>query len=127
MKHMTFFWGTVVEILFPGWPGKSFYSYTSALISVFLVSFVVEWLLHTRFINKNTDNITAGILQSAMYAIRVGLAYLVMLAVMSFNVGVLLAAVAGYTVGFLIYGSRLFQSSKITPFLDTADLPPLNC
>ncbi|KAE8039154.1 hypothetical protein FH972_011592 [Carpinus fangiana] len=98
-----------------------------ALVSVFVVGFVVEWLSHTRFLKSTADNITAGLVQTTMYAVRVGLAYLLMLAVMSFNVGVLLAAVGGCTVGFFIFGSRVFVNSKATPFQDPSDLPPLNC
>jgi copper transporter 1 len=98
------------EIIFSGWPGQSFNSYILALISV-LVGFVVESLSHTKLINSIADNITAGLVQTAMHAIRVGLAYLLMLAVMSFDVGVLLAAVAGCTVGFFIFGSRVFVNS----------------
>eukprot|EP00268_Persea_americana_P019520 TRINITY_DN19999_c0_g1_i2.p1 TRINITY_DN19999_c0_g1~~TRINITY_DN19999_c0_g1_i2.p1 ORF type:complete len:111 (-),score=2.59 TRINITY_DN19999_c0_g1_i2:119-451(-) len=37
------------------------------------------------------------------------LAYLVMLAIMSFNVRVLIAAVIGHAIGFLIFGSRVFN------------------
>lgn len=125
--QLTFFWGNKTEIIFSGWPGQSFKSYMLALVSVFALGFVVEWLSHTKFIKSSADNISAGLVQTAMYAIRVGLAYLLMLAVMSFDVGVLLAAVAGYTVGFFIFGSRVFVNSKITPFQDPSDLPPLNC
>ena len=127
-SHMSFFWGDATEILFPGWPGPSFSSYILALMLVFVLSVAVEWLSHSKFIRSSTDNITAGLLQTAMYATRVGMAYLVMLAVMSFNLGILLAAVAGYTIGFFIFGSRAFVNSKISPSdEDQADLPPLNC
>jgi copper transporter 1 len=125
--HLTFFWGNTTEIVFAGWPGQGFSSYMVALVSVFVVGFVVEWLSHTRFIKSTADNITAGLVQTTMYAVRIGLAYLLMLAVMSFNVGVLLAAVGGCTVGFFIFGSRVFVNSKTTPFQDPSDLPPLNC
>lgn len=129
-SHMTLFWGDAIEILFPGWPGSNFNSYMLALALVFVLSLAVEWLSHTKFIKPTMDNITAGILQTAMYAFRVGMAYLVMLAVMSYNLGILLAAVAGYTIGFLIFGSRAFDDSKISkisPCEDPADLPPLIC
>ncbi|KAL4610704.1 hypothetical protein ACB092_08G069800 [Castanea dentata] len=129
-SHMTLFWGDAVEILFPGWPGSNFNSYMLALTLVFVLGLAVEWLSHTKFIRPTMDNITAGILQTAMYAFRVGMAYLVMLAVMSYNLGILLAAVAGYTIGFLIFGSRAFDNSKISkisPCEDPADLPPLIC
>ena len=40
----------------------------------------------------------------------------------------LLAAVAGFSVGFLIFGSQDFRNNfKIEPYQDLSDLPPPNC
>ncbi|KAK9279215.1 hypothetical protein L1049_012893 [Liquidambar formosana] len=127
MTHLTFLWGKSTEIIFAGWPGQSFNMYVSSLIFVFALSFLVEWLSHTRLIKPGMNHIAAGLIQTVMYGFRVGLAYLVMLAVMSFNVGVLLAAVAGFTAGFLLFGSRAFMKSEMTPYEKPTDLPPLNC
>ncbi|KAA8543809.1 hypothetical protein F0562_022014 [Nyssa sinensis] len=115
MMHPTFFWGKSTG---------SFSSYVLDLIAVFVLSMLVEWLSHVRLIHTSKSNVNAGLLQTLMYGIRMGLAYLVMLAVMSFNLGILLAAVAGYSVGFLIFGSRVFDKS---PYENPSDLPPLNC
>ncbi|XVE79496.1 hypothetical protein DITRI_Ditri14bG0063800 [Diplodiscus trichospermus] len=127
MAQMTLFWGKNTEDIFPGWPGRSLYSYFFGLIWVFLLSLMVERLSHTRFIKPGTNHVTAGLLQTLMYAIRVALAYMVMLAVMSFNVGVFLASVAGYAVGFLVYGSRVFRKSEFVSYEESSDIPPLNC
>ncbi|XP_030524161.2 copper transporter 1-like [Rhodamnia argentea] len=102
MKHMTFFWGTHSEILFSGWPGTRTGMYALALIFVFALCVLVEWLSHYRLPAK--PGVAAGILRSLLHALRMGLAYLVMLALMSFNGGVFLAAVAGHAVGFLAFG-----------------------
>lgn len=131
MGHMKFPWVIKeVEIIFPGWPGDSLYSYMVAFVSVFIVSVTVEWLSHTRWIIKGyTNHVIAGVLQTLMYGIRVCLAMLVMLAVMSFDVGVFLAAVSGYGVGFFIFGSQAFRKPAMRMYyeLQPSDLPPLNC
>ncbi|KAG6629147.1 copper transporter 6-like [Carya illinoinensis] len=135
-KKNTYFWGNYTEVIFSGWPGQSFSSYILALVLVFVLGFAVEWLSHTKIIKSScsTDKITAGLLLTGMHGTRVGMAYLAMLAVMSMNVGVLLAAIAGYTVGFFIFGSCVFvnynakMSSTSMPFQDDdPDLPPFNC
>ncbi|KAK3206384.1 hypothetical protein Dsin_020430 [Dipteronia sinensis] len=125
MMHMTFFWGKNAEILFSGWPGSRPGMYALALVSVFIVSLLVEWLSHCKLIKSGSRHVVAGLLQTTVHALRIGLAYLVMLAVMSFNGGVFLAAVAGHTLGFLLFGSRVF--SKSPPPSKTSDLPPTNC
>ncbi|KAL7083651.1 hypothetical protein ACP275_14G176400 [Erythranthe tilingii] len=68
-----------------------------------------------------------GLIQAILYAVRIGLAYLVMLAVMSFNGGVFLAAVGGYGVGFFFFGSRAFDKRTFVPSVKNTDLPPMNC
>ncbi|KAG5515193.1 hypothetical protein RHGRI_036286 [Rhododendron griersonianum] len=119
-SHMTFIWGKNSK--------ESLISYLVDLISVFLLSLLVECLSHTRFINAVTNNVVAGLMQTVMYGIRIGLAYLVMLLVMSCNVGILLAAVAGFSAGFLLFGSRFFRTSEtIGVYQKSTDLPPLNC
>lgn len=127
MAQLTYFWGTSIEIIFPGWPGRSFSSYILALSLVFLISLLVEWLSHARLIKSSSNYVTAGLLKTLMYTIRIALAYLVMLAVMSFNIGVFLAAVGGYSAGFLIFGTQVFRKFKVEPYQDISDLPPLNC
>ncbi|EEF41882.1 copper transporter, putative [Ricinus communis] len=104
MMHMTFFWGENAEILFSGWPGAR---------------------TGIRLIKPGSPHVTAGLIQTLLHTMRVGLAYLVMLAVMSFNGGVFLVAVAGHCLGFLIFGSRVFK--KTPPAAKTSDLPPMSC
>lgn len=134
-KTMAFSWGakgkTGMEILFPDWPGDSLFFYALTLLLVFLLSIFVEWLSHVQLLKFNIDNVMARIiLQTSMYGARVAVAYLVMLAVMSFDGGVFLSAVCGYTVGFLIFGSQLQlfrQWRGVVDYQEPSDLPPLNC
>uniref|UniRef100_A0A5B7BNW3 Copper transport protein n=1 Tax=Davidia involucrata TaxID=16924 RepID=A0A5B7BNW3_DAVIN len=130
MMHMTFFWGKNAEILFSGWPGTRSGMYVLALIFVFALAVLVEWLSHCNLIKNGSNHVAAGLIQTVMYAVRIGLAYMVMLAVMSFNAGVFLVAIAGHTLGFLFFGSRVFKTPPPPPLISsgkTSDLPPMSC
>ncbi|KAL8101827.1 copper transporter 6-like [Apium graveolens] len=126
--HMTFFWGKNVDILFKDWPGNnSGGMYVLALFVVFFLAMIVEWLSHSNIVKQGSSNHVAGMIQTLMHGIRVGLAYIVMLAVMSFNGGVLVVAVAGHSFGFLVFGSRVFRkSSGVVGDDKVSDLPPLS-
>uniref|UniRef100_A0A0E0JP81 Copper transport protein n=1 Tax=Oryza punctata TaxID=4537 RepID=A0A0E0JP81_ORYPU len=108
--HMTFYWGKNSEILFTGWPGASGGMYTLALAAFFALAVLLEFLGSPRLQESSSlggrRRATAAA-AGAVHAVRVGLAYLLMLALMSFNVGVLLAAVAGHAVGFLAFRAGL--------------------
>ena len=107
-SHMTFFWSKNSEILFSGWPGTRTGMYVLALLFVFLLSFIAEWL-SCPLRNPKTNGLT----QTLLHGIWVGVAYLVMLAVMSFNVGVLIVAIVGHVLGYFVFGSGLvFKSPK---------------
>ncbi|XP_010913293.1 copper transporter 6-like [Elaeis guineensis] len=107
--HMTFFWGKNAQILFSGWPGNRGGMYALALIVVFVLAVLLEWFNHGRVISPRWSRVVAGLALTAMHALRVGLAYVVMLAVMSFNVGVLIAVILGHAVGFLLFYSSVFK------------------
>ncbi|KAL3720021.1 hypothetical protein ACJRO7_004934 [Eucalyptus globulus] len=126
--HMTFFWGRNSEILFAGWPGTRTGMYVLALVFVFALALLVEWISHCRLIGEGlkSNRVVAGVLRTIMHAMRVGLAYLLMLAVMSFNVGVLIVAILGHGVGFFFFGSRAFQKTP-PPGKASTDLPTTNC
>ncbi|XP_030506547.2 copper transporter 1 [Cannabis sativa] len=127
MMHMTFFWGSQAEILFSGWPGSRPAMYALALVFVFFLALIVEWLSHCRLIKPNGSGsrVGAALFQTLLHAVRVCLAYMVMLAIMSFNVGVFLVAVAGHAVGFLIFGSKLVKKEEAEKV--ASDLPPMTC
>lgn len=128
VMHMTFFWGKNADILFTNWPGiNSGGMYALALIFVFVLAFFVELISHSKFIKNGSNHVVAGLVQTLMHAIRVGLAYLVMLAVMSFNGGVFIVAVGGHSLGFLMFGSRVFRKATQEPEEKVSDLPPAVC
>ncbi|KAI6671053.1 hypothetical protein NL676_005938 [Syzygium grande] len=126
MTHMTFFWGTQAEILFSGWPGTRAGMYALALVLVFVLCVLVEWLSHCRLLHRVKPRVAAGVLRSLLHALRMGLAYLAMLALMSFNGGVFLAAVAGHAVGFLAFATAE-EAHRPHGEKATADLPLMSC
>ncbi|CAN4075779.1 unnamed protein product [Withania somnifera] len=118
IMHMTFFWGKNAEILFSGWPGYN------------NMAFIIEWLSHSNYVKESVNHVAAGFIETLLYGIRMGLAYLVMLAVMSFNGGIFVAAILGHVLGFWLFGSRTFQKSKLLAYAKASDLPssmPCNC
>ncbi|XP_008457428.2 copper transporter 2-like [Cucumis melo] len=127
--HMTFFWGKNTQVLFSGWPGDRSGMYAVALMFVFLLAVAVEWLSCWRVMTEaGPRNVAAGIVQTAVHGIRMGIAYLVMLALMSFNGGVFIVAVAGHMVGFLVFGSRVVKKEKSSAYdQGSADLPSRVC
>ncbi|XP_013615805.1 PREDICTED: copper transporter 2-like, partial [Brassica oleracea var. oleracea] len=97
-------------VLFSGWPGTSSGMYALCLIVVFFLAVIAEWLAHSRILRGgDATSRVAGIAQTGVYTLKTGLSYIVMLAVMSFNGGVFIVAIAGYAVGFLLFGSTAFK------------------
>ncbi|WOL06963.1 copper transporter 6 isoform X2 [Canna indica] len=117
MMHMTFFWGKRTEILFSNWPGdRGLGMYLLALLSVLLLAVIAEVLsAASDRLSRSRDSGRRApgqaLLLTALHAVRLGLAYMVMLAVMSFNGGVLIAAISGHALGFLLARSGLLQQA----------------
>lgn len=111
MMRNSFFWSKDVIILFSGWPNHSPSMYILALFFVFLLATAVEILSIPPALKPSMTPAVAALVQSLVHALRVGLSYLVMLAVMSFNVGVLLVAIAGHAVGFFLNKFRALDAA----------------
>lgn len=103
---MSLYWGKHVVILFSGWPGDQLGMYILALLFVFLIAVAAEILSVSPSVKAGTSPVMAGIIQTGVYVFRVGFLYLVMLSVMSFNVGIFFAAVAGHSLGFFLVKCR---------------------
>ncbi|CAH2069445.1 unnamed protein product [Thlaspi arvense] len=113
MMHMTFFWGRKTEVLFDGWPGNNLTMYWICLATIFVLSAATEWVSRLGCMKVGPASFGVGLVQTLVFTVRAGLSYLVMLAVMSFNGGVFLAAMAGFGLGFMFFGSRAFKDTSI--------------
>lgn len=113
--QMSFYWGRNVTILFSGWPGNHHHNpgmYILALLFVFAIAFAMEALTGWPTIKPSRSPIVAGLTQASVYALRVSLGYFVMLAIMTYNVGVFIAAVAGHTIGFFVAKTSSLAMTK---------------
>ncbi|GFY93204.1 copper transporter 1 [Actinidia rufa] len=107
LMHMTFYWGTCAEVLFSGWPGSNRVMYAMALVFVFTLAVLVEWFSRCNLIKPGANRVGLGFFRAGLHAVRIGFTYMLMLALISFNGGVFIAAVSGHAVGFLLFGSRV--------------------
>ncbi|KAF3325520.1 copper transporter 1-like protein [Carex littledalei] len=125
---MTFFWGSKAEVLFSGWPGDRGGMYALALIVVFILAAGTEMVSSHR-----VDRYTNGksMVQTAVHTVRVGLMYVLMLAVMSFNGGIFIAACIGHAFGFFIFKSAIWSKARDEPACPDGtkyrDLPSMSC
>ncbi|CAN6715668.1 hypothetical protein ACFX13_009921 [Malus domestica] len=99
-------WGKDVIILFPKWPDNNLGMYVLALFFIFLLAVAVEVLSVLPKHRPAAKPYLSLLGQTGVHTFRTGLAYLVMLSVMSFNIGILIAAVAGHALGFFIVKVR---------------------
>ncbi|KAG9157056.1 hypothetical protein Leryth_009102 [Lithospermum erythrorhizon] len=128
MMHMTFYWGREVTILFDSWKTNSWLSYLLSLLVLSLFSIFFQYLEDKRIRFKNiknnnnpsseTNSTTTPLLSSKisgsfgakiagaiLFGFNSAIGYLLMLAVMSYNGGVLVAIVVGLAVGYFLFRS----------------------
>ncbi|KAG7569571.1 Ctr copper transporter [Arabidopsis thaliana x Arabidopsis arenosa] len=113
LLHPTFYWGYNCQVLFSGWPGSDRGMYALALIFVFFLAFLAEWLARCSDASSTkpgADKLAKVAFRTAMYAVKSGFSYLVILAVVSFNGGVFLAAIFGHALGFAVFRGRAFRN-----------------
>lgn len=120
IMNQSLYWGKNVTILFSGWPGHDHLGmYVLSLAFLFLLAVAVEVLSLGPTLKPTATPLVSGVTQTGVYAVRTVLAYLVMLSVMSFNVGVLIAVVAGHALGFFVVKVRALNQP--TSRTDSAD------
>ncbi|KAJ1378740.1 Ctr copper transporter [Sesbania bispinosa] len=104
--QMSFYWGKHAIVLFSGWPNHSLGNYILAMLFVCILAMAIEILSNQPAIKRGTSPLIGGLIQTCVHFFRISFVYLVMLAVMSFNVGIFIAAVVGHSLGFFIARSR---------------------
>ncbi|XP_049406401.1 copper transporter 1-like [Solanum stenotomum] len=112
VMQMNFYWGKDVTILIKGWPNNNLGMYILSLFFVFFMAFRVETMsMGPIMINKRP----IGIIQPGIYyTLRMVLVYFVMLAVMSFNIGIFIVAILGHGLGYVVVKYRELVAAEMT-------------
>ncbi|KAJ9694844.1 hypothetical protein PVL29_010359 [Vitis rotundifolia] len=99
--HSTFWFGrTNVMILFPGWPAHTLSHFYLALFVAFMLALLADfYALSSVFEPKLAPKRLLS--HATTYCLRMYLTYLVILSVVTFNIGVFLAVIAGHVIGYL--------------------------
>ncbi|KAI3514386.1 hypothetical protein L1887_12746 [Cichorium endivia] len=109
VMHMTFFWSKDVVMLVNGWPNGKLGMYILALAFVLVLTVVVEFLSVFPVVNQGSSPLVGGLIHASFYGLRMALVYLIMLCVMSYNVGVFVFVVAGHVIGCFLVKYRMIS------------------
>ncbi|KAK7377156.1 hypothetical protein VNO80_02576 [Phaseolus coccineus] len=126
MMHMTFYWGKKVTILIHSWKTDSWMSYILSLLACLVVAAFYQYLENRRIRLKlvtgdrraspaeiripflwgaagNKTTLGVKFAEAVLFGVNSGIGFLLMLAIMSFNGGVLVAVVVGLTIGYFLF------------------------
>ncbi|KAI3801333.1 hypothetical protein L1987_29437 [Smallanthus sonchifolius] len=111
VMHMTFFWSKDVVMLFNGWPNGELGMYILALAVVFFLAIMVEFLSVIPAVKPESNPIIGGLIHALFYGFRIAVVYLLMLCVMSYNVGVFVFVLAGHVIGCFLVKYRVISKA----------------
>ena len=108
---MYFQWSTEVEILFRGWTTPTWYFYLLSCVGVMLLAIGLEGIrlfihktTHSR--RSQTHSLLRRLVDMLLYGLYILVGYMVMLVVMTYNVGLFVAVLMGYCIGNLLFPRR---------------------
>lgn len=105
--QMFFEWSTDVTILFEPWVTRTWYFYTLSCIGVAVMAVGLEWLrsVYHQMAHSEDRRLTKlrRFGESLLYGGYIVMSYLVMLVVMTYNVGLCLAILVGYVLGHYLF------------------------
>ncbi|XP_024519166.1 copper transporter 6-like [Selaginella moellendorffii] len=116
MMQMSFIWSKNVTLLFSGWTTSNWVEYSLTLLAVVCFAILHQFLCYLRGRGDMFYSIPGrgqAAIALVLYAAYVSTSYLLMLIVMSFNVGVFIAVVLGLCLGILVFPFKL-ESNKTT-------------
>lgn len=104
---MFFEWSTHAIILFEPWVTTTWYFYALSCIAVAVLSVGLEWLrlIYHQVAHAENRQLTktrrCG--EALLYGGYIATSYLVMLVVMTYNIGLCLGVIVGYIVGHFLF------------------------
>jgi predicted PurR-regulated permease PerM len=97
VMEMYFYWGTDVVFLLEKWTIKD---NTGVFLCAWLVSFLAAILVE--FLNTRVVNSDA--VYAVVHSVQLFCSYMLMLVLMTFNGGLFIAVILGYTIGYSLFG-----------------------
>lgn len=117
-----------LTLLFQGWTSMNAWQYALTLIFIFLFAVFGESLAYAsrRLDHHVTVSISGNIKtaepvpiamrtraeRSALYGLRTAVHFMLMLASMTFDVGIFITMMAGFTIGFFIFSSHVVGTTE---------------
>ena len=132
---MFFTWSTRVTILFKPWVTTTWYFYVLSCAALLVLTIGLEWLrLQYHRVAHEREGQSSKLRQlgeACLYGGYIGVSYFVMLAVMTYNIGLCLSILGGYVLGHFLFprggAKRKVYSNTSKPMYETVSSSALDC